>query len=61
MNVALNLGVGASFNPPIVGPSGFVEVRYALDVTGFAETVGVGGTSDDYKLSLFMIRAGFGL
>ena len=61
MNVAVNAGVGVAFDPPLVGPNGFLEVRYALDVTGFADAVGVGGTSDEYKVSLFMIRAGFGL
>lgn len=59
-NVAVNVGAGVSFNPPLVGPSGFLEVRYALDVSGFAESLDP-AVSDDYKLSLFMIRAGFGL
>ncbi len=59
-NVAVNVGAGVSFNPPLVGPSGFAEVRYALDVSGFAEALDP-AISDDYKLSLFMIRVGFGL
>ena len=58
VNVAANVGVGASFNPPLAGPSGFLELRYAFDVTGFAEAV---GADSDYRVSLFMIRAGIGL
>lgn len=59
-NVAINVGAGASFNAPLVGPSGFVELRYALDVSGFAENLSP-DVADDYKLNLFMIRVGFGL
>ena len=59
-NVAINFAAGASINPPLVGPSGFIELRYALDVSGFAEVVS-DAASDDYNLSLFMVRLGFGL
>ncbi len=60
VNVAVDVALGASFNAPLVGPSGFLEVRYALDVSGFAESLDA-SVSDDYKLNLFMIRAGIGL
>ncbi|HLA64177.1 MAG TPA: outer membrane beta-barrel protein [Rhodothermales bacterium] len=61
VNVAANVGVGASFNPPLAGPSGFLELRYAFDVTGFAEATGATSGDSDYRVSLFMVRAGIGL
>lgn len=60
VNVAANVGVGASFNPPLVGPSGFLELRYSQDVTGFARVVGV-ATNNEYKVSLVQLRLGIGL
>ena len=64
VNVAANVGLGAEFGVPLSGPSGFVEVRYALDVTGFAEDAlggAITGEASSYKLNLFMVRAGIGL
>lgn len=60
VNLAGNVGVGAKFGSPLGGLSGFAEVRYARDLTSFAEDQGL-TTENDYKLSLFMVRAGVGL
>lgn len=60
VNVAANIGAGAKFKMPVTGFSGFGEVRYALDLTGFAENT-VLTTDNTYKLNLFMIRVGVGL
>lgn len=61
VNVAANVGVGAKFSIPVSGISGFADVRYAFDLTGFAEDTGVLTTDNTYKLNLFMIRVGVGL
>ena len=60
VNVAANIGAGVSFKAPLVGPSGFAEVRYSRDVTGFAENTGL-ATDNTYKVSLFQLRVGVGL
>jgi len=60
VNVAANIGAGAKFKMPVTGFSGFGEVRYALDLTGFAENT-VLTTDNTYKLNLFMVRVGVGL
>lgn len=60
VNVAGNVGVGAKFGSPLGGLSGFVEVRYARDLTAFAKDQGL-VTDNEYELSLFMLRAGVGL
>ncbi len=60
VNVAANIGAGVSFKAPLVGPSGFAEVRYSRDVTGFAENTGL-TTDNTYKVSLFQLRVGVGL
>ncbi len=61
VNVAVNVGIGAELSA-IVGPSVFAELRYALDVTGFAddELFGV-PTDDSFKVSVFYLRVGVGL
>lgn len=61
MNLALNAGVGAELSA-LVGPSVFAELRYSLDVTGFAddELFGV-PTDDSFKVSMFYLRVGVGL
>ena len=61
VNIAANVGIGASFNPPLAGPNGFVELRYSQDVTGFAEDTGLASTDNRYKLSLVQLRLGVGL
>ncbi|HEX8297640.1 MAG TPA: outer membrane beta-barrel protein [Rubricoccaceae bacterium] len=60
VNVAANVGAGVSFNPPLVGPSGFLELRYSQDVTAFAEEAGL-TTENEYKLSMVQLRLGIGL
>ncbi|MFN3595784.1 MAG: outer membrane beta-barrel protein [Rubricoccaceae bacterium] len=60
VNLAANVGAGVRFATPVAGPSGFAEVRYSYDVTGFAEDIGL-TTDNTYRLSVFMIRAGIGL
>ncbi len=60
VNVAANIGVGASFKAPLVGPSAFLELRYSRDISGFASTVNA-NVSEDYKVSLVQLRLGIGL
>ena len=53
---------GSSFKAPLVGPAAFLELRYSQDVTGFADDVTPGITTDNtYKLSLVQLRLGVGL
>lgn len=62
VNYALNVGVGVKGSVPVVGYGGFVELRYARDLTGIRDTdTGTGSADDTYKVHLFMIRAGVGL
>ena len=58
-NLVANVGVGVKGGVPLVGPSGFLEARYGLDVTGIAEDLD--GADRDYKVSLFLIRVGVGI
>ena len=55
-----NVGIGVKGGVPLVGPSGFIEARYAYDVDGFGDEGG-----DDVEINVranvFMIRAGIGL
>ena len=60
VNVAANIGVGASFKAPLVGPAAFLELRYSQDVTGFADVAGL-TTDNTYKVSLVQLRLGVGL
>ena len=39
----------------------FLELRYAADVTGYAEDVGAVTSDTDYKLNTFMVRVGVGI
>ncbi len=57
VNTAVNVGIGAKGGFPLVGPSGFVELRYGYDLTGIRDTEG----DDDVKVHLIMIRAGVGI
>lgn len=62
VNIAANVGIGAAFKAPLVGPSAFLELRYSQDVTGFADDVTPGLSTDNtYKLSLVQVRLGVGL
>lgn len=56
VNVAANVGVGVKGGVPLVGPSGFLELRYARDFTGIRSD-----SDDNVKVHLFMIRAGLGI
>ncbi len=60
VNLAANVGVGASFKAPLIGPAAFLELRYSQDITGFAEDRGL-ETDNAYKVSLVQLRLGVGL
>ena len=61
VNLAINAGIGAELSA-IVGPSVFAELRYALDVTGFADNEIFGVPTDDsFKVSVFYLRVGVAL
>ncbi len=60
VNVAANVGIGASFKAPLAGPSGFLELRYSQDVSGFATLVS-NNADDTYRVSLVQVRVGVGL
>jgi len=61
VNFAINAGIGAELDA-LVGPSLFAELRYALDVTGFADDEFLGFQTDDsFKVSVFYLRVGVGL
>lgn len=57
VNTAINFGVGAKAGLPLVGPSGFVELRYAYDLTGISNE----DTGDSYKVNVVMLRVGVGI
>lgn len=57
---ALNFGVGAELSA-IVGPSVFAELRYGLDVTGFAPGDAGDAADEDFRVNAFYIRVGVGL
>ena len=55
VNVAATGLVGAEFS------NVFLELRYAADVTGYAEGLGVVAGDTDYKLNTFVVRVGVGI
>lgn len=57
VNTAINVGIGAKAGVPIVGPNGFVELRYAYDLTGIADT----DSDQTYKVNVVMLRVGVGI
>lgn len=57
VNTVANVGLGVKGGLPLFGPSGFLELRYSFDVTGINSADG----DDDFKVSLFLIRAGVGI
>ena len=67
VNTVANVGLGVKGGLPLFGPSGFVELRYAYDFTGIRDTDDdaaddpIPGDGADYKVNLFMIRAGVGI
>lgn len=61
LNLAINAGLGAELSA-LIGPKVFAELRYALDVTGFAgDTFSGVPTDDSFKVSAFFLRLGIGL
>lgn len=56
VNTIVNIGVGVSGGLPLFGPSGFAELRYGYDPTGFGTEGG-----DDAKLDLVLLRVGLGI
>ena len=59
-NLVANVGVGVKGGVPLVGPSGFLEARYALDLDGFGDQRG-DDIGVDVKAHLFLIRVGVGM
>ena len=59
VNVVGNVGVGVGAGVPLIGPSGFVELRYTFDPIGIAADLD--GSDDDYTVNLFMLRVGVGI
>ena len=57
MTIAGNVGLGVRGGVPLIGPSGFLELRYGRDFTGLRDTEG----DDDVKVNLVMIRVGVGI
>lgn len=57
VNTAVNFGIGAKAGLPLVGPSGFVELRYAYDLSGIADT----DSDQTYKVNVVMLRVGVGI
>jgi hypothetical protein len=57
---ALNFGIGAELDA-LIGPSVFAELRYGLDVTGFAPGVAGDAANPDFRVNAFYIRVGVGL
>lgn len=57
---ALNFGIGAELDA-IIGPSVFAELRYGLDVTGFAPGEAGDAADEDFRVNAFYIRIGVGL
>ena len=55
VNVAATGLVGAEFS------NVFLELRYATDVTGYAQEIGAIDSDPDYRLNTFMVRAGIGI
>lgn len=58
MTYAANVGAGVRGGVPLIGPSGFLELRYSRDLSGINSD---GGGNNDVKVHLVMVRAGFGI
>lgn len=63
VTAAINVGLGIGFNAPLVGPSGFAELRYAFDLTGLVDGLVINDIAldDEYRVNLLMLRVGVGL
>ena len=57
VNVVGNVGVGVGAGLPLVGPNGFLELRYTFDPTGIADS----DTDVDFTVDVVMIRLGIGI
>lgn len=57
VNTVANVGLGVKGGLPLFGPSGFLEIRYSYDFSGIRNT----DTDEDFKVNLFLIRAGVGI
>lgn len=57
VSTVANIGVGASGGLPLFGPSGFAELRYSYDFSGFVEN----GDENDIKVNLVVLRIGVGI
>ena len=53
-----NVGLGVRGGVPLIGPSGFLELRYGRDFSGINNN---DGSDNDVKVHLVMIRAGIGI
>lgn len=58
VNTAVNVGIGVKGGVPLIGPSGFLELRYGYDLTGVSDNE---DGDEDVKVHLVMIRAGVGI
>lgn len=56
VNTVINVGLGVEAGVPLIGPSGFVELRYTVDPTGLRD-----GSPDEYRIDVLTLRAGIGL
>ncbi len=54
-----NVGLGVRGGLPLVGPSGYLELRYGRDFSGLRSDAG--SSDDDVKVNLVMIRLGVGI
>lgn len=56
---AANVGLGVRGGVPLIGPSGFVEARYGLDLTGLRDADAPEGP--EVKVQLIQLRVGVGI
>ncbi|PAP78366.1 outer membrane beta-barrel protein [Rubrivirga marina] len=54
-----NVGLGVRGGLPLIGPSGYLELRYGRDFSGLRSDTGT--SDDDVKVHLVMIRLGVGI
>ncbi|MGB3542917.1 hypothetical protein [Rubrivirga sp.] len=59
MTVAGNVGLGIRGGVPLIGPSGYVELRYGLDLTGLNSESTT--ADDEVKLNVVFLRVGLGI
>ena len=54
-----NVGLGVRGGLPLIGPSGYLELRYGRDFSGLRSDAN--SSDDDVKVNLVMIRLGVGI